>query len=155
RHSGLGRDAVIGLVGELTVLRRLAGAAGWPAAVDAWKGPTGALHDFLRNGHALEVKTTAGIVSGIEVSSLEQMEDTGLSVLLLVHLHLVQSPAGLSLPGLVESILDELARSAPASIRPFRDALLACGYADIDADLYIALTLQPLACRFYGVSAGF
>lgn len=35
RRLGLGREAVIGLVGELLVLRRIAQLAGWNAAVEA------------------------------------------------------------------------------------------------------------------------
>lgn len=155
RHSGLGREAVIGLIGELTVLRRLATSAGWPVAIDAWKGPTGGLHDFLRAGQALEVKTGAGVASAVDITSLDQMEDAGLSTLLLVHVHLTQAGGGSSLPALVTAIVDELTRSAPGSLRPFRDALLASGYVEVDADLYLALSFQPLAIRFYRVTTVF
>jgi hypothetical protein len=155
RRSGLGREGVIGLVGELVVLRRIGGRAGWPAAVDAWKGPTGGLHDFLGQGQGLEVKTSVGVTSALEITSLDQMEDAGLAALLLVHVHLLETHGGSSLPGLVGEIGDELTAAAPAAVRAFRDTLLASGYADADATLYQDLRLQVLTVRGYRVNAGF
>jgi Putative PD-(D/E)XK family member, (DUF4420) len=69
RHSGLGREAVIGLFGELIVLRRVAAFAGWAIAINAWKGPFGGLHDFARRGQAVEVKTSVGVASLLEIPS--------------------------------------------------------------------------------------
>lgn len=155
RRSGLGRDAVIGLVGELVFARHLAGVAGLQPAVDAWKGPVRGLHDFLRNGHAVEVKTTAGVAPLIEVSTLDQLEHIGLSALLLAHIRLVEAPTGLTLPTLVSAFRDDLQRSAPAALRPFSDALLAAGYADVDAEIYAALAFQLVEIMFYRVGEGF
>jgi len=155
RHTGLGREAIIGLIGELLTLRRVAASVGWVAAVDAWKGPTGGLHDLVRRGHAIEVKTGAGVASAVEISSLDQLEDAGLTSLLLAHVHLAEAPAGLSLPGLVSAIADDLQQNAPGALRGFRDALLASGYADVDADLYLGRTYQPVGTRYYLVSPGF
>lgn len=155
RRQGLGREAVIGLLGELLTLRRLAAQAGWYAAVEAWLGPSGGLHDFLRHGHALEVKTGAGIASVVEISSLDQLEDNGLSALLLVHVHLAETAGGTSLPLLVSEITDAITHEAPGALRILRDALLASGYVDIDAELYLSRMYQPLSLRFYRVEAGF
>lgn len=155
RHTGLGRESVIGLIGELLTLRRVAAAAGWTAAVDAWKGPAGGLHDFVRRGRAIEVKTGAGVASAVEITSLDQLEDAGLTTLLLAHVHLAEAPAALSLPGLVGAVAEELRQQAPVALRGFRDALLASGYADVDADLYLGRTYQPIGTRYYSVSPGF
>ena len=155
RRAGLGRDAIVGLVGELLVLRRAAASAGWSAAVDAWHGPTGGLHDFVRNGHALEVKATAGVAPVLPISSLDQLEDAGLSALLLVHVRLAESPAGPGLSALAASIKAELKQHAPSSLPRFRDALLAAGYTDVDAELYLTPTFQAAGMRFYRVSPGF
>jgi hypothetical protein len=155
RRTGLGHEAVIGLIGELIVLRRLSTLASWAAAVDAWKGPAGGLHDFIRRGTAVEVKTSAGSAAAVEITSLDQLDDVGLAVLLLVHVHLGEAPGGVSLPSLVAAISDELQRDAPAALRGFRDALLASGYADVDADLYQGRTYQPVGLRHYKVSNGF
>jgi len=155
RHTGLGRESIIGLIGELLTFRRASAAAGWTAAVDAWKGPAGGLHDFVRRGRAIEVKTGAGVASAVEISSLDQLEDAGLTTLLLAHVHLAEAPAGLSLPGLVSAIADELQQQAPEALHGFRDALLASGYADVDADLYLGRTYQQIGTRYYVVSPGF
>jgi hypothetical protein len=137
------------------VLKRVAGAAGWPTAIEAWKGPGGGLHDFLRQGQGIEVKTGVGVTSALEITSLDQLEDAGLSALLLIHVHLLQTQAGWSLPGLVGEIGDELVRLASGSVRAFRDTLLASGYADADATLYQDLRFQVLTLRAYRVGAGF
>lgn len=155
RRSGLGREAVIGLVGELLFARHLSGVAGLQPAVDAWKGPVRGLHDFLRHSHAVEVKTTAGVAPLIEVSTLDQLEDIGLSALLLAHIRLVEAPTGLTLPTLVSALRDDIQRSAPASLRPFSDALLAAGYADVDAEIYGDLAFQLVDITFYRVREGF
>lgn len=155
RRSGLGREAVTGLVGELLVLRRIAQLAGWNAAVESWIGPTGGLHDFLRRGTGIEVKTSCGIASLIEISSLDQLDDTGLSALLLAHVHIAEAAAGFHLPGLVEETTCELAAATPASVRAFQDTLLAAGYADIDAELYVAQLFRTLSLRLCRVSASF
>ena len=155
RRSGLSREAVIGLIGELLFARHLSAVAGHAVAIDAWAGPAGGLHDFLRNGYGVEVKTTSGVASQIDVTSLDQLEDHGLSALLLAHVRLVEAPGGLTLPSLVTEFREELVRRAPGTVRSFGDALLAAGYADIDADLYAPFGFQPLDVTFYKVDKGF
>ncbi len=155
RRSGLGRQSIVGLAGELLMLRRLAEVAGWPAAVDAWTGPTGGLHDFARRGIGLEVKTSCGVASLIDISSLDQLDEAGLSVLLLVHVHLMEALEGVHLPGLVGEIKEQMIASAPFLVRTFDDALLVVGYADVDADLYLTPVFQTLSTRFFRVGPSF
>jgi len=57
-RSGLSRQGLIGLFGELTVLRDLVAVRG-PAALSLWRGPDGHRHDFAHL-NALEVKTYSG-----------------------------------------------------------------------------------------------
>lgn len=155
RRSGLSREAVIGLVGELLVLRRLAQFAGWNAAVEAWLGPTGGLHDFARRGTGIEVKTSCGVASLVDISSLDQLDDTGLSNLLLAHVHVAEAASGFHLPGLVEETIRDLAAASPAAVRPFQETLLAAGYVDVDAYLYLSRTFQTLSIRFCRVDPSF
>lgn len=155
RRSGLGRESVVGLVGEIFVLRRLAGLVGWSAAVEAWMGPAGGLHDFVRRGTGIEAKTSCGIASLIDISSLDQLDDTGLSTLLLAHIHIAEAAAGFHLPGIVAETNRELAAASPASVRPFQDTLLAAGYADVDADLYLTRMFQMLSVRFCRIGPSF
>ena len=155
RRSGLGREAVIGLIGELLVLRRIAGVAGWSAAVEAWLGPTGGLHDFVRRGTAIEVKTSCGVASLIDITSLDQLDDTGLSALLLAHVHIAEAASGFNLPGLVDETSRDLVRAVPTAVRPFQDTLLAAGYTGADADMYLARVFQTLSLRFCTVGPSF
>jgi hypothetical protein len=50
-------ERVVGLMGEMLLLERLA-AADPASAWEAWEGPHGGRHDFRRGSHAVEVKTT-------------------------------------------------------------------------------------------------
>lgn len=118
-------------------------------------GPTGGLHDFLRRGTGIEVKTSCGVASLIDISTLDQLDDTGLSNLLLVHVHIAEAAAGFHLPGLVADITRELAAAAPASVRAFQDTVLAAGFADIDAELYVVRLFQTLSLRFCRISPSF
>jgi len=155
RRSGLGHEAVTGLVGELLVLRRLAGVAGRPVAVAAWQGPTGGLHDFALRGIGIEAKTSCGVASLIHVTSLDQFDDAGLSALLLAHVHLTEAASGFHLPGLVAEVAGDLAANSPASLRQFKDCLLAVGYVDADADLYRTQIFQTVSMRFYKIGSTF
>lgn len=155
RRSGLGREAVTGLTGELLVLRRLADITGWTVAVDAWVGPAGGLHDFSRRGIGLETKTSCGVASLIGISSLDQLDDAGLSALLLAHVHLAEAATGFHLPDLVAGISRDLAEAAPATLRLFQDMLLAAGYAGVDADLYLTPVFQTLSIRFCTIGPSF
>lgn len=155
RQNGLSREAVAGLFGELVVLQTLSGIVGWASATDAWKGPTGGLHDFVRHGIALEVKTAAGSANVIEISSLDQLDDTALTALLLIHVRLAEGTGGLTLSAMVASIRDQLCGSEPAAARKFRDALLASGYADSDAELYQSNAYRAVKIDSFKVSAGF
>lgn len=156
RHTGLGRELIIGLIGELAHVSQGFRCGGMDGRRSMrGKGPAGGLHDFVRRGRAIEVKTGAGVASAVEISSLDQLEDAGLTTLLLAHVHLAEAPAGLSLPGLVSAIADELQQQAPEALHGFRDALLASGYADVDADLYLGPTYQQIGTRYYVVSPGF
>jgi len=151
RRSGLGRPAVVGLTGELLVLRRLAEIVGWPAAVGAWIGPAGGLHDFACRGIGIETKTSCGVASLIDISSLDQLDDTGLSELLLAHIHLSEAATGFHLPGLVAGIAQNVAAAAPAAMRTYLDALLLTGYAEVDAGLYLTPVFQIVSKRFFSV----
>ena len=63
--------------GELLVLRRMTALVDASHAVEAWQGPFSGLHDFLRNGSAMEVKTGAGIAAAVEITSLDRRITAG------------------------------------------------------------------------------
>jgi hypothetical protein len=155
RRAGLGQEAIVGLFGELTILRILSGQIGMSAAVEAWQGPFEGLHDFVRCGGAVEVTTGSGAASSVNIASLDQLSDTGFSALLLAHVHLVEQGNGMTLPDLVKSLSEMIMASAPAMLRLFKDGLLAAGYVDADAAMYATRTYSVVAINFYDVTGDF
>lgn len=95
RRSGLSRNETVGLLGELLVLTELLQIS--PAALDHWKSPDDGLHDFEHGGHALEIKTSLGPAASVRISGLDQLENSGLRRLDLLHVKLIEAPDGASL----------------------------------------------------------
>lgn len=98
------RETVIGLVGELEVLRLLA-THNPGGALDAWRGPSKSVHDFVRAGAELEVKTTTSVDGNfVAISNIDQLDPAAMTSLHLVVVHAREDSAA---PGLDERI-DEL-----------------------------------------------
>ncbi|MFJ2085217.1 PD-(D/E)XK motif protein [Micromonospora chokoriensis] len=103
--QGVSRDVVVGLVGELEVLRLLArhDAAG---ALDAWRGPDRGAHDLVRGGHAIEVKTVTSVDgSSVSISNLDQLDSSLVEVLHLVVVHAREDPTGPSLDERIDALI--------------------------------------------------
>lgn len=102
---GLGRDAAVGLIGELVVLERL--AQDHPnAALEAWRGPRRSIHDFVVPDRALEVKSTASVDGNtVEISNLDQLDSADLTDLRLVVVHLRPDDAAPSIDDRIRSLL--------------------------------------------------
>jgi hypothetical protein len=97
---------VVGLTGELEVLARL-GSEDPRAALDAWVGCRGAVHDFASGSRALEVKATASVDgSTIAISNIDQLDADGLSELLLVAVHCRERPSAPSLDDRIRHLFD-------------------------------------------------
>ncbi|MFT3722911.1 MAG: PD-(D/E)XK motif protein [Hyphomonadaceae bacterium] len=82
----LTREEAVGLWGELHSLELIAAMLGGEAAVQSWKGPEDGIHDFVRLGTALEIKTTTGLAPYIPISSLDQLDRKGLARLGLMRI---------------------------------------------------------------------
>jgi hypothetical protein len=105
RSSGLSREETVGLIGELLVLAELISLD--RAAAGFWEAPDG-LHDFSREGHALEVKTSLGPSAQIRISTLDQLDVSGLRRLDLLHVRLIESPDGATLGTIISDIMARL-----------------------------------------------
>jgi hypothetical protein len=122
-RSGFTRNEIVGLMGELVVLRRLIqDDAGLLAN---WTAPDDGLHDFELAGHALEVKTTLGHSATLHISSLDQLDTSGLRRLDLLHVRLAETPEGECLEDMVQDIASFLVQDAAR--RDFENALLRRG----------------------------
>ena len=95
----------IGLLGEVVVLRTFV-EAGMPpaAAVGAWEGPLGGLHDFRVGAGAVEVKTSVGPGPFVaHIGSLDQL-DEGRRPLFVGAVALGVGDDGLRLPEWVDAV---------------------------------------------------
>jgi len=87
KQPGLTREQMVGLFGELWILRELCRRS--PKAMDSWMGPSGHQHDFLGRHVALEVKSSITLqwrfpqINGIKQLAAPQAQELYLSLLRL------------------------------------------------------------------------
>jgi hypothetical protein len=129
RRSGLTRNETIGLMGELVVLQHLMDTN--PQHLSCWVAPNDGLHDFELAGHALEVKATIGPAANLRISSLDQLDVSGLRRLDLLHVRMAEAPEGLCLDNIIQKIAGRLPDDAAR--RAFDNALLRRGLMPDDA----------------------
>lgn len=113
--QGISVEQVVGLIGELHVLGRLADSIGTADALDAWWGPDGHPHDFYSSAtRAIEVKTTRSLEgSRIRISNIAQLDPGDLSDL---HLAVVRLKADRNAATLDERISELLEKGFPAAV---------------------------------------
>lgn len=123
RRGALSEAVIIGLIGELTVLRQLILArSGQPErtmrCLEFWQGWQEGGRDFRIGDHSIEVKTTQASASIHEFSGLHQLEAKQLPSGASEQLHLLSiglaasTTMGESLPSVVSSIATLLSSSA-------------------------------------------
>lgn len=155
REYVLGRDAEIGLLGELLVLRDLL-LMGMPAAsaVDAWKGPLNGLQDFVLGTGAIEVKSTVATV-GFEatIHSLEQLDESLTAPLFLSCVRLPLAENGFTLPEFIGR-LQELLADEKFALCMLGSRLLHAGYLPSMSAHYIR-RFREGEIRFIEVSDDF
>ena len=132
----LSLESQIGLIGELVTLEQLLGLLPDPVAtVEAWRGPLDGVQDFFLGHGSIEVKATASPHGfPAKISSLEQLDQTVRSPVLLAAVRLTVQASGLTLPGWVDRLRSVL-ETGPA--RPlFENRLLQARYFDGNRDAY-------------------
>lgn len=129
-------DRVVGLWGELWVLKRLIDKHGI-TVFDSWDGPRDGVHDFRLGNDELEVKTTRNEERVHIISRLSQLVPSPDMSLYLVSLQLVPADnlAGVCLPGLIRSVKGMI--GADHEVRDkFIDLLSGVGYDEGDSHFY-------------------
>jgi hypothetical protein len=153
--AGLSRERQIGLYGELTFLKTML-ASGTPAvnALTWWHGPDSKNQDFQAGKRGLEVKTTTSNSSTIiRISNELQLDNSECEPLYLLHLWLRElDGAGLSLPDLIDGIIQQLDDSAAQN---FADRLVVAGYHEIHRPFYEDSGYVERARRYYAVEDNF
>lgn len=136
RDRRLSDEEELGLVGELTVVRRLL-YTGMPAAsvMEYWKGPANGLRDFMTETVDLEVKSTVS-ANGFpaRISSLEQLDDVSGRTVCLGAFRFSVQDSGTSLPALIETVRTEIGEDGRTA---FERSLLLAGYEDAYAAEYV------------------
>lgn len=133
----LGKEAEVGLFGELVVLQKCI-ELGIPESVvmDSWHGPLDGLHDFVGPVGGLEVKTSVGGGAfRAKVGSLDQLDISLCCPLFLAAVRTYDLAAGMTLSEKVQQVTD-LLENSPASQNQFNGLLLQAGFASIHQDLY-------------------
>lgn len=151
RHDGLSRWETVGLIGELVVLEKLLLVE--PDCLDTWESPRDGLHDFVRVGHALEVKSSIGPAASITVSKLDQLDTTDLRRLELVHVRMVEAQDGHALGDLIVAIADRLPDQSAR--RTFENAILRRGLLPGDHVARSTPRVQVRGLGCYSVTNGF
>ena len=130
KSGGLSVEEQRGLVGELAFLRELAIELGPGAAIEAWKGPTGAAKDFELIGACVEIKTLRSAARPhVTISSEDQLADVEGSRVFLRATNVASavSPEGLSLHDHVR-MTAELFAAADDAFDAWDEAIYSTGY---------------------------
>jgi hypothetical protein len=126
--SGLSGDREVGMIGELIVLDHLAAVLGITRAIEAWRGPDRAEHDFDLGDGDLEVKTTLSEKRVHWIGSLGQLEPMPGRRLWLLSVQLTDGPkTALTLTQRIERLR---ASCANADSETFDDKLYRAGWRD-------------------------
>lgn len=126
----LGLEEQIGLVGELVVLEHLLAALADPVAtLESWQGPLDGVQDFVLGHGAVEVKaTTSAYGFPARISSLEQLDQTVRSPVIVAAVRLSMQAVGLTLPGWIDRLRTILGSGAARPL--FENRMLQAGYFD-------------------------
>ena len=133
RNDLLSQSQIIGLVGELLVLRDLFLPRLGPFdAIQSWRGPFGDEQDFLLAGRIVEVKTQLSTSDKYLLVSSEEQLDTASGSILLCH-QTLDVPASdeddaVSLNGLVSAVMESIVGNDHAAADLLQSALLEAGY---------------------------
>ncbi|MGW0119629.1 PD-(D/E)XK motif protein [Streptomyces sp. NPDC003327] len=129
RSRDIGAAQRIGLMGELAVLTSVAGAHGWPTAVESWIGPEGEEHDFGLPEVDVEVKTTASERRLHTVHGLGQLSPKPGRDLWLVSIQLTRGGGGgRTLSDCARTVRRGVAEHAPALADRLDRKLTASGW---------------------------
>lgn len=141
---------IIGLVGELEMLRKLSTHS--VNAVKSWTGPYELRHDFRRDLHALEVKTSSrSDTTTVSIHGIDQLEPPFGGTLTLVHIRLERAEGG---PLSISSVFNELI-DLNVDTEALREALAISGCQDPYSEEWnrLAFTLEGFSA--YSVRENF
>ena len=152
KNGGLlpSEDEILGLVGELLLLKRLVSAS--PHLWQGWNGPLGSARDYSWGTVDIEAKASrmAG-ESRLTVNGLEQLEPEQGRDLLIHHSVLTNNPVGtVDVPGLVDEIREQI-----SDLEGFDTRLVSAGFLSEQRDLWLEHRFTLHGSHIYRVSENF
>lgn len=156
-QSLLSREELLGLFGELWFLSRwLLPCYGVAEAVQRWRGPFGARHDFEWELKSVEVKATTSERGRIHhINGLEQLCPPEQGELLFFSLRLrEEAGATNTLPSLIADTRRQL-ESDDEALSRFETALAQVGYSPVHDDEYSRVHLRVVDEGLYAVQEDF
>ena len=153
-RRSLSDEEVRGLIGELTVLGRLAGRFGFDRVLSGWKAPGGSIRDFELESSSLEVKSYQ-VQSGpaLRINDPAQLEPSPGRPLHLCAVRLALSDSGRTLPELIRFISD-MHSTQPRVVQHFEDLLASYGYLPSQSKRFTdRFSIGPVSV--YAVEGGF
>jgi len=140
----LSREQLLGLFAELWFLSFwLLPEVGTERAVERWRGPFGARHDFEWQGRSIEVKAASSSRGRIHhINGIEQLDPPENGELFLFSLGLrEEAGAANTLPRLID-ICRSLFESNPEVLNHFEIGLARVGYSPAHDDEYAMIALR-------------
>jgi hypothetical protein len=153
----LSLEAQLGLFAELWFLCFwLIPKVGISAAIEQWRGPFGARHDFEQIGHSVEAKATLSTRGPIHrINGLDQLAPPNEGALLFFSLRARdEAGASNSLADLVLQCRGAISADADALTR-FESALLLAGYSPVYEEEYRKRHLRVTAEELFKVETDF
>jgi len=152
KNGGLlpSQDEILGLVGELLLLKRLVSAS--PHLWQGWNGPLGSARDYSWGTVDIEAKASrmAG-ESRLTVNGLEQLEPEEGRDLLIHHSVVTNNPVGtVDVPGLVDEIRGQI-----SDLEGFDTRLVSAGFLSEQRDLWLEHRFTLHGSHLYRVSEDF
>ena len=128
-------EKIIGLLGELLVLKHVIEVQGEDAAVEAWLGPLAEEHDFGFEHFDAEVKTTRSEARSHRIGSETQLEPVPGRPLYLVSVQVTRAGHATDAFTLAD-LIGETRSMLDGRLESFDNAIEDLGWRESDADLY-------------------
>ena len=152
----LTEEQQIGLICELIILNELC-ELNPNTALDCWIGPLGGKHDFNFTDWSLEIKGTRMSGKTHTINGIEQLSSEGNKRLAFVSFLLAnsQSNKSLSLPSLIESIIEKHFKERPALIIKLNKLLASVGYSPVHRVEYEKYRIEVVEASLFEVNKDF
>lgn len=153
----LSREELLGLFAELWFLTLwLLPKVGAERAVERWRGPFGARHDFEWQGKSIEVKAASSTRGRIHyINGIEQLAPPENGELLLFSVGVrEEAGAARTLPGIID-VCRSLLTSNPEALSRFEIGLARIGYSPAHDDEYAKTPLRVVEEALFAVRDDF